>query len=135
MTMKYRFMGITAAATLFASLAAYAGIKAESPVALIRNPNGTALISGSLGSTRNSSSSSSQMGCQVFAFSGSTTRLASCFGNDGTSVLSCSTGDQAIVDTIASMSGDSLVNITVDATGLCSQITLQTESWIAPKIP
>jgi hypothetical protein len=133
--MKHRFMGLTAAATLLASLAAYAGIKADLSVSLTKNSDGTAFMAGSLGSTRNSSSPSAQMGCHVAAFAGSTTRIASCFGNDGTSVLSCSTADPAVVETISSVSGDSLVDINIDAKGTCTTVTVQNESWIAPKIP
>lgn len=75
------------------------------------------------------------MGCYVSAFAGSTTRIATCFGDDGTSVLSCSTADPAMVDTISSMSGDSLLDIEIDANGTCTVFTVQNESWIAPKLP
>jgi hypothetical protein len=133
--MKYRFMGLTVTATLLASLAAYAGIKGDVPVSVIKHSDGTAFMSGSLGSTRNSSSPRAQMGCYVSAFAGSTTRIATCFGDDGTSVLSCSTADPAMVDTISSMSGDSLLDIEIDANGTCTVFTVQNESWIAPKLP
>src|SRR5689334_20630559 len=104
MTMKYRWMGIMLASALGASLA-HAGTKFDFPITITKNPDGSGIFRGSLASTRNMPNVNAQMSCSTG--SSPDFRFAVCFGTDGTQSLICSTTNLALVETAASLAGDS----------------------------
>ena len=94
-------------------------------------------MSGTLGSTRNTSDTVAQLGCyyENFPPAWGSYKYASCYGNDGTKSLSCGTTDPALTDTISRLSGDGYLWVQVDSAGNCTRVQIGSQSTAPPKAP
>jgi hypothetical protein len=133
--MKSQLMGLVAVAAVAVSGMAYAGAKWTSDIYISKNSNGSGSMSGTLGSIRNSSSTSTQLGCyyENFPPSWGSYKYASCYGYDGTQYGSCGTTDPAITDTISKLQGDSYLWVEFDGNGNCTRVQIGSQSTAPPK--
>jgi hypothetical protein len=88
---------------------------------------------GSLGNVRNSVDVSQYIGCSTNA-NNAGTQSANCYArNSANTFVSCQTSTPALVDIARSLNGDSLLQFYWDATGQCTYIYLENDSYYAPK--
>jgi hypothetical protein len=134
--MSKRIVTMIVAAGLLASSAAYAGAKWGYQVYVSPNSDGSGSFVGTLGSTRNTADSTSQMGCYYENLPAPWGyKYASCYAYDGTHSASCGTTDPQQTDTISRLQGDAYLWVQYDASGNCTRVQIGSQSWAAPKGP
>jgi len=132
--MKTRLVGTLTLCVLATSAIAYAGAKWSYSVYITKNADGSGSMTGTLGSTRNSADTVSQLGCYYENLPAPWNyKAASCYGYDGTKSLSCSTTDPLMTDTISKLTGDAYLWVQVDKNANCTRVQIGSQSWAAPK--
>lgn len=122
-----RVMIAAAAVGLLASTTALAGMLQELPVVI---DDAALSASGSLGSVHNSSDRTQYIGCNLGRFGGH------CYAQNTAGVTrSCVTQDPDVMNTIASLNGDSHLIFYWDQSGTCTAVYVSIESFSAPKEP
>jgi hypothetical protein len=125
-----------AASLLAATGMAVAGLKLDVPATI--NINGSYAY-GALGSARNSSGTYQAIGCSVdgWVYNGTGYSAVSCFAQDSSgNYASCYTSNSdTMARAVTGMTSDSYVYFQWDATGSCTYISSENNSYWAPKQP
>src|SRR5262249_17500944 len=121
-----------AAAATAAVRTAQAGAKSAYPL-YVDTTNRIAM--GAIGDIRGSSDTTQFITCELTAYSYGAVN-ASCWGRDANSKsFSCSTTNSAMISAVQAISGDSFLDVSWDAQGNCTEISVEQASWASPKAP
>jgi len=111
------------------SVTAFAGFKSGWALTI-----GSSYAYGDFASVRGSSNGSAEIGCQVQAMPGSSNAV--CFAYDGTSYVTCSSSDPAIVAVVNGInSATGGLEFFWDSSGHCSMVDYSHSSIFAPTTP
>lgn len=132
-TTSARTYGIVAGLALIAvSLLAsttWAGQKRVEVVTVNTGNPAMRYAGGSLGSARASDDLNQTIGCTI-----RDTGVVTCFARNAINAsLMCTTSDAGFRDAAHSLNGDSRIYFSVDATGTCLSLTVENQSYWAPK--
>jgi hypothetical protein len=123
------------ATVAMAGSAAVAGVRRFEPVNVVRNSDNSGYAYGSIGSTRNETSTISHLTCQV-SKSGTGSLLASCSAVDAANDYAyCYSADPDFVRLIGAVGEGSYVNFSWDTSSKCTSYTNEVSSWSVPKAP
>ena len=126
-----RIMSVGLAVGLFGvAVAALAGPRVEAEVTV--DPV-LRVVSGSLGTARNSSDSHQEIGCSV-TYSTSGGETASCWGRSAARVYrSCVSSDPQIIATVKTLTGDAYLRFEYNTFATCEYVRVSNSSVYEPK--
>jgi hypothetical protein len=127
------FMGITTAAL--------AGIRYSVPgVTIFKNADGSGQAYGTLGGTRNSTSTIERLACTVTRTESTATNppvrstLVSCSARDKNNVsVVCTSTSDAVGDSLSGLANDGLIDFRWNSSGTCTDVTVYESSSLERK--
>jgi hypothetical protein len=103
-------------------------------VIVFAGPSGTAI--GAMGGARNRPDSNQEIGCSLYWQGTGVGLQASCFAKDASgNVGYCSSTDPAMMQMLATINSDSLLEFSWDVQGRCFKVVVTNGSQYAPKLP
>jgi hypothetical protein len=127
--MKRIVLSSLVAAALAVTSVAYAGLRQTYNVNVTQGQQGA----GSMGSARNSTDTTQYIGCTLFLASGSSSYLVCAAQDSAGHYASCYTFDPALQSIAHTLTSDSYINFSADASGVCTQLQITNYSFLAPK--
>ena len=112
-------------------ISAWAGYKGNFPVYVNTSSR---VAGGALSSARNSADTIQSLGCAVWSLPG--TRYAQCYAEDASGTyVSCMTTDASMIATASTVTGDSTLDFDWDVNHNCTYLSVEQQSYVAPKNP
>ena len=127
---------ILALSTTMAVAIASAGPKDTTAVNISPLPNGATVFSGSLGATRNSTSSVERISCSVSRYQTPTLTISvvSCNARDKNSnSVSCTSSSEALAEAVSGLRNDGFLEIAFNADGTCTTAEIDESSNLTRK--
>jgi hypothetical protein len=110
---------------------AEAGRRLAIPLAISKSPSGGGYAQGQMADVRNSADTTGFLVCQAYIAPSS--QSVTCYANNGTTSLSCSSSDPTLVDALSRFPSDAVLTLYVDSAGACTRAVLTVGSQYAPK--
>jgi hypothetical protein len=124
---------LTALLAVGASTPAHAGAKYTNTVYINTSSRS---VTGSMGSTRNSSDVTQYIGCALEGFASYTSVYVDCYARDYQGVyVTCESYAPSLVTAVSNMSSDSFIRFDYNQYGECTLIRTLDMSYTAPKQP